>query len=89
MTRVSKSDTSRDLGTVSTSVKIRYRQVSDDQPCSVLICCGCISFSFSSHRGDEESSACGQLATAANNEGVLKQRHRRSTDDDKAAARPP
>ncbi|CAM9287914.1 unnamed protein product [Ectocarpus sp. 4 AP-2014] len=40
-------------------------------------------------RGDEESSACGQLATTANNERVLKQRHRRSTDDDKAAARPP
>ncbi|CBJ49163.1 conserved unknown protein [Ectocarpus siliculosus] len=40
-------------------------------------------------RGDEESSACGQLATTANNERALKQRHRRSTDDDKAAARPP
>ncbi|CAM9371582.1 unnamed protein product [Ectocarpus fasciculatus] len=38
-------------------------------------------------RGDEESSACGQLATSAKNERVLKQRHR-ETPDDKAAPPP-
>ncbi|CAM9742305.1 unnamed protein product [Scytosiphon promiscuus] len=40
-------------------------------------------------RGDEESSACGQLATSAKDERVLQQRHRNTGDIDTAVTAPP